>query len=231
MQASELLEVIGECILGKDISIREFGEPNRLDKVVNVKLSEDSLFLEIVCSSRKYAYAVEQISDFEDTTGGLEFMHGESRVTITWTHPYTDNILATRGYEQLFEDTIMPVRSTKYASGTDIFAYADTIIEPNARVLVPTGLTAYMLEDEELILDCRSGMPKLGLHLANDRGTIDCDFYGRHIHVYLHNYTSESILVERGQRIAQGKFYKVLRPDNEQASNQVRTGGFHSTGK
>ena len=134
----------------------------------------------------------------------------------------------------------LPKRSTKYAAGYDVEAAEDTVIpafKPGVKpTLVPTGLKAYMQDDEMLCLYNRSSNPKKkGLILANSVGIVDKDYYGNsdndgHIMYAFWNFKDEDIKVEKGERIGQAIFQKYLVADNDVAEGK-RTGGFGSTDK
>ena len=134
----------------------------------------------------------------------------------------------------------LPKRSTKYAAGYDVEAAEDTVIpafKPGVKpTLVPTGLKAYMQDDEMLCLYNRSSNPKKkGLVLANSVGIVDKDYYGNsdndgHIMYAFWNFKDEDIKVEKGERIGQAIFQKYLVVDNDVAGGE-RTGGFGSTDK
>ena len=134
----------------------------------------------------------------------------------------------------------LPKRSTKYAAGYDVEAAEDTVIpafKPGVKpTLVPTGLKAYMQDDEMLCLYNRSSNPKKkGLVLANSVGIVDKDYYGNsdndgHIMYAFWNFKDEDIKVEKGERIGQAIFQKYLVTDNDVAEGE-RTGGFGSTDK
>ena len=134
----------------------------------------------------------------------------------------------------------LPKRTTKYAAGYDVEAAEDTVIpafKPGVKpTLVPTGLKAYMQDDEMLCLYNRSSNPKKkGLVLANSVGIVDKDYYGNsdndgHIMYAFWNFKDEDIKVEKGERIGQAIFQKYLVTDNDVAEGK-RTGGFGSTDK
>ena len=134
----------------------------------------------------------------------------------------------------------LPKRSTKYAAGYDVEAAEDTVIpafKPGVKpTLVPTGIKAYMQDDEMLCLYNRSSNPKKkGLVLANSVGIVDKDYYGNsdndgHIMYAFWNFKDEAIKVEKGERIGQAIFQKYLVADNDVAGGE-RTGGFGSTDK
>ena len=134
----------------------------------------------------------------------------------------------------------LPKRSTKYAAGYDVEAAEDTIIpafKPGVKpTLIPTGLKAYMQDDEMLCLYNRSSNPKKkGLVLANSVGIVDKDYYGNadndgHIMYAMWNFKDEDVKIEKGERIGQAIFQKYLIADDDNAEGE-RKGGFGSTDK
>ena len=81
--------------------------------------------------------------------------------------------MKTRGFEKITKyadvDFPMPVRKTKTSAGYDICVPETVAILPGRQVLVPTGVKAYMMEDEFLGLHIRSSMAvKKGLRLVNN---------------------------------------------------------------
>ena len=134
----------------------------------------------------------------------------------------------------------LPKRSTKYAAGYDVEAAEDTIIptfKPGVKpTLIPTGLKAYMQDDEMLCLYNRSSNPKKkGLVLANSVGIVDKDYYGNadndgHVMYAMWNFKNEDVKIEKGERIGQAIFQKYLIADNDNAEGE-RKSGFGSTDK
>ena len=132
----------------------------------------------------------------------------------------------------------LPKRKTAASAGYDLAAAEDCILAQGRVTLVPTGLKAYMQEDEYLGLHIRSAISlKHQLMLVNAQGIIDADYYDNeenegHIMVAILNLGAADFHVEKGMRIAQGIFYKYLVADDDEAgAGEVRTGGFGSTGK
>lgn len=104
-------------------------------------------------------------------------------------------------------------------------------------VLVPTGIKAYMPENEVLILANRSSNTfKRNTALPNGIGVIDADYYNNpanegEIMVQLINYGIRPLHIKKGERIAQGIFIKYLKTDSDEPIDRQRMSGFGSTGK
>ncbi|MGM0126281.1 dUTP pyrophosphatase [Enterococcus sp. AZ194] len=157
----------------------------------------------------------------------------------------------------------LPERATKHAAGYDFEAASDVTIpsiwkagifeglktllgkdeqsiaqeEKKLKpVLVPTGIKAYMGEEEYLQLANRSSNPlKRFLILSNGVGVIDSDYYGNpdnegHIMFQFTNFGLRDVQIKKGERIGQGIFLPFLKADQDK-SETVRTGGFGSSNK
>ncbi|ABB14538.1 MULTISPECIES: dUTP diphosphatase [Carboxydothermus] len=145
-----------------------------------------------------------------------------------------------RGFKvvSFFEDKgiNIPQRKTKASAGYDLEAAIDVVLNPGEVKLVPTGVKAYMPEDEVLLIYIRSSLAvKKGLLLANGVGVVDADYYDNpenegHIMIPLFNPGKEPVTIRKGERIAQGIFTRYLKADDDEALGQ-RTGGFGSTGQ
>ena len=149
-----------------------------------------------------------------------------------------------RGFEiaKGFEDNNinLPIRKTKFSAGYDIESAEDIVIPSFKKgdnpTLIKTGLKAYMLDDEVLLLYNRSSNPKKkGLILSNSVGVIDKDYYGNpdndgHIMFAFYNIKNEDITIKKGDVIGQGVFTKFLVTDDDNATGE-RKGGFGSTNK
>lgn len=132
----------------------------------------------------------------------------------------------------------LPARKTSGSAGYDLAAACDCILKRGEVSIVPTGLKAYMQEDEYLGIHIRSGLSlKHRLMLVNSQGVIDSDYYDNtanegHIMVAVLNLGAEDVPVEKGMRIAQGIFYKYLAVDGDTSGQgAIRHGGFGSTGE
>ena len=149
-----------------------------------------------------------------------------------------------RGFEiaKGFEDKgiNLPERKTRCSAAYDIEAAEDVVVPSFKKgmkaVLVPTGLKAYMQEDEVLLLFTRSSsFKKKGLMLSNNVGVVDGDYYGNidndgHIMYSVINLKEEDVEIKKGEAIGQAMFQKYLKVDNDNADGE-RVGGFGSTSK
>ena len=130
----------------------------------------------------------------------------------------------------------LPSYETIGSAGMDVRANIDEVLtlEPPARVLVKTGLFVEIPLGYEIQVRPRSGLAfKKGITVLNSPGTIDADYRGE-IGVLLVNLSSETFVIEDGERIAQ-----LVVASHEQADWQEvelleeskrGQGGFGSTG-
>ena len=149
-----------------------------------------------------------------------------------------------RGFEiaKGFEDKgiNLPERKTKCSAAYDLEAAEDIIVPSYKRgmkaTLIPTGLKAYMQDDEVLYLYAKSsGFNKKGIMLSNNVGIVDGDYYGNedndgHIMFSVINLKDEDLQIKKGDAIGQAMFGKYLKADGDIAT-EIRKGGFGSTSK
>jgi dUTP pyrophosphatase len=147
-----------------------------------------------------------------------------------------------RGFEKIAKyaavDFKMPERKTQKSAGYDFCLPEDVVLEPGKLQLVPTGVKAYMQDNEYLGMHIRSSMAvKRHLMLVNNVGIIDADYYNNadnegHIMLALLNTGDEALALPKGECVAQGIFYNYLVADGDADSEKaVREGGFGSTSK
>lgn len=150
--------------------------------------------------------------------------------------------MKTRGFEVITayqnKNINLPIRKTKASAGYDMEAAERVELLPHKVTVIPTGLKAYMKDDEYLGIHIRSGFSiKKAISLINGQGIIDADYYNNqenegHIMVAVINHSDEVVIVEAGMRIAQGIFYQYLTVDNDNLdTGNIRCGGFGSTGE
>lgn len=130
----------------------------------------------------------------------------------------------------------LPRYETAYASGLDVRATLDDVlvVQPMARVLVPTGLSMEIPPGYEIQVRPRSGLAaKQGLTILNTPGTVDADYRGE-VKVIVINLSEKAVEIRDQDRIAQLVLSPVVQADIqlvEELSNTDRgTGGFGSTG-
>lgn len=132
----------------------------------------------------------------------------------------------------------IPVRKTARSAAYDLEA-AEDITLPSFRkgmtpTLIPTGLKAYMQDDEVLVLVPRSSGPKKqGISFPHSAGIIDSDYYNNvdnegHIFVQCINLKDEDVQIKKGDAVCQAIFQKFLIADDDNADGE-RVGGFGST--
>ncbi len=133
-------------------------------------------------------------------------------------------------------DLPLPDYASEGAAGLDIRAAISQaiLLQPMARVLVPTGLILDIPQGYEGQVRPRSGLAyKHGISLVNTPGTIDWDYRGE-LKVLLINFGQEPFNIEHGLRIAQLVIAPVTRVDCVKISEVSQTkrgqGGFGSTG-
>lgn len=128
----------------------------------------------------------------------------------------------------------IPTRATICSAGYDLKSVRNIIVPAGKAVRVPTGLRAFMLDDEVLLVHIRSSLGfKYNIRLSNATGVIDSDYYYAanegHIWLGIMNDSDKDFEIKCGDRIAQGIFMKYLTAGD--VVNNVRTGGLGSTGK
>lgn len=133
-------------------------------------------------------------------------------------------------------DLPLPRFMTSGASGMDIYAanQEPMTIGIGQRVLVPTGIAIALPENCEAQIRPRSGLAlKHGITLLNTPGTIDSDYRGE-IQLIVINLGDKEYILNRGERIAQMVFAKVLKPEIVEVEVLEGTGrgggGFGHTG-
>jgi len=135
------------------------------------------------------------------------------------------------------KDTSLPL--PRYESGGavgfDLITRETTTIEPHAIALIPGNVIVCVPEGYALIIVPRSSLPrKKALVCPHSIGIIDQDYHGAddEVLVQVQNISDEPVIVERGERIAQGIFVKVETAewDEVESHGKESRGGFGSTG-
>ena len=130
----------------------------------------------------------------------------------------------------------LPKFETAGAAGADLKAFlsGNVVLQPNQRLLIPTGLFFEIPKGYEIQIRSRSGLAsKYGVIVLNSPGTIDSDYRGE-VKVLLYNSGDEPFKIMNGDRIAQAVIAKVEQAKFLQVETLDTTergeGGFGSTG-
>lgn len=120
-------------------------------------------------------------------------------------------------------------------AGADLRSVEDTIITPNSRILVHTGLHMAIPAGYVGMVCPRSGFAlKQGVTVLNAPGIVDSGYRGE-VGVILLNTSEQTVTVRKGDRIAQMVFVPYAHMAFEHVENLPETdrgeGGFGSTGK
>lgn len=175
-------------------------------------------------------------------TRGFEIVSKYQNKNITLPKRQT---LASAGYDlEAAEDIIIPsiwrlnfvrifrlIRNGHQLYELD-YDLAEKVLKP---FIVPTGIKAYMPDNEFLLLANRSSNTfKRNLCLPNGIGVVDSDYYNNpgnegELFVQIINYGVRPIKINKGERIAQGIFMQYQKTDNDLPVSRQRANGFGST--
>lgn len=163
------------------------------------------------------------------------------------THPYSPvryGMSIDEVFSKLHDDVILPEYQHEDDSGMDIRAYlpsGNLILSHEKVIKIPTGLTANLPPNTELLVRNRSGLASKGIIVTNSPGTIDEGYKyvdesnPAEIKILLFDlypFREEPFEIEHGMRIAQLIYHevdKLLSPKGHVF--KVREGqGFGSTG-
>lgn len=161
-------------------------------------------------------------------------IRGFEKITINEFVKATKDI--SMSPERLYNDIIIPTRSTIGSAGYDFTTLTKFTLKPGETKIVPTGIKAYMDYGEFLAIYIRSSLSiKYGIKLVNSVAIIDSDYYDNHnneghIMIAIVNTSDKPYVFEKGDKIAQGIFQKFYMTDDDDVMT-VRKGGIGSTGK
>lgn len=124
---------------------------------------------------------------------------------------------------------LMPKRATSTSAGYDFVAPRRIVLQALGSEKINTMVKARMLPDEVLKIYQRSSLAiEKRVALVNGVAVIDSDF-NDNIVLALVNMSHKTVLIDKGERIAQGIFQKYLTCGDE--PSVARNGGIGSTGK
>ena len=128
----------------------------------------------------------------------------------------------------------LPRYETTGSVGFDLLCRKSVDVLPQNIALIPANVIIETPPGYMLLVTLRSSTPrKRGLLIPHGIGVIDQDYCGDgdEIQIQVYNFTSQSVLIERGDRIAQGIFVRIDCMDwyEVEQMDQNTRGGFGST--
>jgi dUTP pyrophosphatase len=128
----------------------------------------------------------------------------------------------------------LPEFKTEGAAAFDLCARIAVEILPKTLAYVPLNVAIETPPDHFLMLVARSSTHKKGLWMANGIGIGDPDFSGNddEYKAVYYNFTDQPVVIEKGERIAQGLIIKrepIAWEEVVTMENKTR-GGFGTTG-
>jgi dUTP pyrophosphatase len=139
--------------------------------------------------------------------------------------------------KRLHPEAKLPVRSTNYAAGYDLFALNDGVIEPRNKTIIKTGIAIRIPQPKGYnvygSIRSRSGL-SAKYNLEVGAGVIDFD-YEKDVGIILYNHSDILFRYNAGDRIAQLVLEMHITPEivevaDLQQTDSNRDGGFGSTG-
>lgn len=132
------------------------------------------------------------------------------------------------------EGAVLPEYKTTEAAAFDIAVVEGGTIPPGGTIFLPTGLIIQAPEGHMLLIAPRSStFKKKGIRLGNTVGIIDRDFCGPEdeLLIYLWNPGTEPVIIETGERVAQGLFIPITHAEWDEGDPAGPSrGGWGSTG-
>ncbi len=130
----------------------------------------------------------------------------------------------------------LPVYETNGSVGFDLLTRAETLIKPREIGLIPTNVIVKVPKGYMLLVAARSSTPrKKGLLIPHGIGIIDHDYCGPNdeVLVQVYNFTEKDVVIQRGEKIAQGVLVKIGKASWREKGILKKTsrGGFGSTDK
>ncbi|MDE0298426.1 MAG: dUTP diphosphatase [Candidatus Poribacteria bacterium] len=133
------------------------------------------------------------------------------------------------------KDLPLPKYETEGSVGFDFLCRESVKINPHSLALIPANVIVQTPPGYMLMVTLRSSTPrKRSLLIPHGVGVIDQDYCGDEdeIKIQAYNFSSDPVVVERGDRIAQGIFVRVdvARWSEVDRIESETRGGFGSTG-
>lgn len=130
----------------------------------------------------------------------------------------------------------LPVYQTKGSVGCDLYARVTTKIAQKSLARIPANVIIHTPAGFMFVVASRGSTPfKKGLIPPHGIGIGDQDFCGPEdeYNISVYNFTDKEVIVERGERIAQGIFVpvEVVEWEEVEMMDKPNRGGYGSTDK
>ncbi len=130
--------------------------------------------------------------------------------------------------KELYDNYLLPRRSTIHAAAYDFFALNDYTLKPGEIKKIPTGVKVIMEPDDVLLLLDRSSMGfKYNVRFCNQVGVIDADYYDNednngHMWICIQNEGNKDYIIKKGDKMCQGMFVKYLKTDDDDDTQFIK---------
>ena len=137
---------------------------------------------------------------------------------------------------KLFDKSLpVPQYQTEKAAAIDLYSRVNVTLPPLAVTRVPLNVALQIPDDHFVLITARSSLYKKGLMMANGVGVGDADYCGDddEYQAPLYNFTSQPVVVKKGERLVQIMVLPRSKVNIELVSklSHPSRGGFGSTGK
>lgn len=137
--------------------------------------------------------------------------------------------------KRIDKDLPLPMYHTSGSVGCDLYARLTVEVLPGSLARIPANVIIETPKGYMFMIASRGSTPfKKGLLPPHGIGVGDQDFCGPEDEylIPVYNFTDKKVVVERGERIAQGIFVPIEVVEFEEVEEMVFTnrGGFGSTG-
>jgi dUTP pyrophosphatase len=136
---------------------------------------------------------------------------------------------------RLDPDVPLPTYAHPGDAGADLVTTVDVELAAGERALVPTGLAIALPDGYAAFVHPRSGLAsRLGVGIVNAPGTVDAGYRGELKVVLVNHDPKETVMLRRGDRIAQLVIQRVERAVFHEVdvlpASARDVGGYGSTG-
>lgn len=156
-----------------------------------------------------------------------------------------------QGFRKTGGDVTLPRRGDPGSAGHDFYSNEDVVIKGNtikqkedgtfgvvfSEHTFWTDVKVKLPEDKVCLVEVRSSIGiKLHGNIKNGTGVIDASYYYNkktdgNIGINIVNYSTEDIVIKRGERIAQGIITDYDVAQDDKPLQEIREGGTGSSGK